>query len=188
MKKRSDYQAGAAGEAEVRPDGPRWTIVFVRELRHPPSRVWRALTDPAELREWAPFDSDRDLGRTGDATLTMAGGDGSEKSPASVRHAKPSALLEYTWGGDVLRWELEPIATGTRLTLRHTLDDRSWAAKVAAGWHICLDVADRLLAGDPIGRIVADDARRHGWERLDAAYSERFGIPSAGSPQARSNG
>ena len=185
--KRDSYQAGPPENAGVRPDGPRWTIVFVRELRHPPQRVWSALTDPAQLHEWAPFDADRDLGRTGDATLTMAGGDGTEKTPATVRLARPPELLEYTWGTDLLRWELVAIPTGTRLTLHHTLDDRSWAPKVAAGWHICLDVADRLLAGDPIGRIVADEARHHGWERLDEAYSKRFGIPHTDAPPASQN-
>jgi uncharacterized protein YndB with AHSA1/START domain len=150
----------------------------VRELRHPPERVWRALTDPEELRQWAPFDADRDLGRTGAATLTMAGGEEPETFAASVRRAEPVTLLEYTWGEDLLRWELEPIGSGTRLTLRHTVDDETWMPMVAAGWHICLDVADTLMAGEPIGRIVADDARNYGWERLNDAYAARFGIPS----------
>jgi uncharacterized protein YndB with AHSA1/START domain len=142
--------------------------------------VWRALTDPAELRQWAPFDSDRDLGRTGEATLTLAGAESPETSPASVRAAEPFTLLEYTWGDDVLRWELEPQGAGTRLTLRHTTDDGSWMPKVAAGWHICLDVADYLMAGEPIGRIVAEDAMNYGWERLNSAYGARFGIAGIG--------
>jgi len=86
-----------------------------------------------------------------------------------------SILLEYTWGEDVLRWELEAIATGTRLALRHTLSDRSWASKVAAGWHICLDVADHLLAGAPVGRIVAEEAFEYDWARLAREYGERLG-------------
>ena len=27
-------------------------------LRHPPAMVWQALTDPAHLSEWAPFDAE----------------------------------------------------------------------------------------------------------------------------------
>ena len=34
---------------------------LVRELRDPPAMVWQALTDPAQLSEWAPFDADRNL-------------------------------------------------------------------------------------------------------------------------------
>ena len=180
--KKDQYQPGLPAEAELRPAGPLWTLVFVRELAHPPQRVWRALTDPAELREWAPFDANRDLGRPGAGILTMAGGPAPEELPTTVRLAKAPTLLEYTWGTDVLRWELEPTQRGTRLTLSHTLDDRAWAPKVAAGWHICLDVAERFLSGKPIGRIVADEAKRHGWERLNAGYAQRLGVPDTGWP------
>ena len=178
------YQAGAAGDATVLTDGHRSTLVFVRELRHRPEKVWAALTNPSNLREWAPFDPDRNLGTTGQVTLTMAGPE-PEKIECSVTRAEAPRFLEYTWGGDVLHWELEEIATGTRLTLRHTLEDRSWAPRVAAGWHICLDVAERALDGHPIGRIVADAAKRVGWERLNAEYSQRFGIESPSSHASR---
>jgi len=63
MGSREQYAPGAASGAEIRKDGDNWTLVLVRDLRHPPARVWEALTDPAHLREWAPFDSDRNLGR-----------------------------------------------------------------------------------------------------------------------------
>jgi uncharacterized protein YndB with AHSA1/START domain len=174
--KRSDYQPGDLAEVSARADGERWTLVFVRELRHPPRAVWSALTDPAALAQWAPFDADRDLGRAGAATLTMAGGDGTEVSRVEVRRAEAPHLLEYTWDEDVLRWELEPIATGTRLTLRHTVADQTWIPRVAAGWHVCLDVADRMLAGDPVGRIVGEAAKQHGWQRLHDAYAARLPV------------
>ena len=61
MSHRDTYMPGPAA-AEVRKDGENWTLVLVRELRHPPQKVWKALTDPASLREWAPFDADADLG------------------------------------------------------------------------------------------------------------------------------
>lgn len=169
-----DYQAGECANARVEADGGRWALVFVRELAHPPHKVWSALTDPAALREWSPFDADRDLGRTGAAQLSMAGGPEPEFLAAEVRRAERPHLLEYTWGDDLLRWTLEEIPSGTRLTLRHTLDDRSWIPKVTAGWHICLDVAAFYLSGKPIGRIVADAAREHGWERLNDEYARRL--------------
>ncbi len=65
MSSREQYTPGSAAGAEVRKDGEKWTLVLVRELRHPPEKVWQALTDPAHLREWAPFDSDRSLGTVG---------------------------------------------------------------------------------------------------------------------------
>ena len=58
-------QPGPAAGAEVQKDGEKWTLVLVRDLRHPPAKVWQALTDPEHLREWAPFDADRNLGAVG---------------------------------------------------------------------------------------------------------------------------
>lgn len=178
----TDYQPGRAVDAEIRPRGDRWSLVFVRQLRHPPEKVWVALTDPDNLREWSPFDADRDLGSTGAATLTMVGTAEPEAFETEVRVADAPRVLEYTWGGDLVRWELEATESGTRLTLLHTLDDPVWLPKVAAGWHICIDVAERAIAGSPLGRIVAADAKRFGWERLNAEYAELFGVDDTGWP------
>src|SRR5262245_46325282 len=131
---------GPLSPVQVEPAGERWTLVMQRDLRHPPAKVWAALTEPDRLKQWAPFLSDRDLGRSGAATLTMIDGDEEYALPATVQRAEPPHLLVYTWGEDLLRWELAATATGTRLTLRHTLADRSWAPKIAAGWHLCLMV------------------------------------------------
>ena len=64
MSSRDKYQPGPAAGAEILKDGETWTLVFVRELRHPPTKVWQALTDPDQLREWAPFDADRSLAQS----------------------------------------------------------------------------------------------------------------------------
>ncbi|WP_173055102.1 SRPBCC domain-containing protein [Phytohabitans houttuyneae] len=174
---RSEYRPGPLADASVeRGDGDRWTLVFVRDFRHPREKVWGALVEPGQLREWAPFVPDRDLGGAGPATFTMLGGPDGESSPAEVLKVEPPALLVYDWGGDLMRWELEATGEGTRLTLRHTVRDRTWVPMVAAGWHICLDVADHLFAGDPIGSIVGDEAKEFGWEELREGYAERFGL------------
>ncbi len=114
--------------------------------------------------------------------LTLVGDPTQKSFESQVRYADAPRLLEYTWGDDVVRWEFEAIESGTRLTLHHTFDDRTWVPKAAAGWHICLDVAERALDGHPIGRIVAGDAKRFGWERLNADYAERFGVENTGWP------
>ncbi|WP_433292819.1 SRPBCC family protein [Actinoplanes sp. CA-030573] len=160
--------------AEMIPTGPSWTLIFIRELRQPPHEVWAALTDPAELDQWAPFAAKSSLAVTGDTTLTMIDGDERQDLPATVRTAAAPSLLEYTWGEDVLRWELEPAGTGTRLTLRHTLSHPDTGAMVAAGWHLCLDVLQHLLDGEPVGVIRGKDALNHGWEELRASYERQF--------------
>ena len=73
MATSQQYAPGAAFGAEVRKDGEKWTLVLVRELRHPPARVWQALTDPAHLSEWAPFDADRNLAAVGPVKLSTVG-------------------------------------------------------------------------------------------------------------------
>jgi uncharacterized protein YndB with AHSA1/START domain len=93
--------------------GDSWTLIFSRDLRHPPTKVWAALTDPDQLARWAPFTASRDLTNIGDATLTMVDGDVRHDLPASVTTSEPSSLLEYSWGPDVLRGELVPIGVDT---------------------------------------------------------------------------
>jgi uncharacterized protein YndB with AHSA1/START domain len=150
-------------------------------LRHPPTKVWQALTDPAQLREWAPFDTDRNLATTGPVKLSTVGAPAPLISESSVTRAEAPRLLEYGWGGNDIRWELEPLAGGTRLTLWHNIG-RKFVAMGAAGWHICFDVLDRLLAGHPIGRIVGGDAMNFEWQRLNAEYSKQFGIEAINPP------
>src|SRR5258707_13888460 len=65
MADRTQYTPGPASGARIRKDGEKWTLVLVRELRHSPEKVWQALTDPAHLREWAPFEADGSLGTAG---------------------------------------------------------------------------------------------------------------------------
>jgi uncharacterized protein YndB with AHSA1/START domain len=176
MTDRDEYSPGPAGGAHVEKDGEKWTLVLVRDLRHPPAKVWTALTDPEHLREWAPFDSDRNLGTTGTANLTTVGAPSQHVTETRVKRADAPRLLEFSWGGQDIRWELEPLeGSGTRLTLWHNID-RRFIAMGAAGWHLCLDVLDRSLAGHPIGRIVGPDAMNFpGFQRLHAEYAKQFG-------------
>ena len=183
MSSREKYSPGAAAGAEVQKDGNRWTLVLVRELRHPPAKVWQALTDPAHLREWAPFDADRNLGTTGPVQLSTVGTPTPQLSETTVKRAEAPRLLEYSWGDNDLRWVLEPLGSGTRLTLWAVID-RRFIAWGAAGWHICFDVLERLLAEEPIGRIVAAEALQlEGWQRLCAEYGKQFGVESPDWPQ-----
>jgi uncharacterized protein YndB with AHSA1/START domain len=184
MSNRDEYMPGPAAGAEVRKDGEKWTLVLVRELRHPPEKVWKALVDPASLREWAPFDADRSLGAVGIVRLTTVGTPTPQTSETRVTRAEEPRHLEYRWGENDMRWQLEPLGGGTRLTLWHNID-RGFISMGAAGWHICLDVLERLLAQDPIGRIVGGEAMKFGWPRLNTEYAKRFAIePQSWPPKA----
>ena len=177
MSSAEPYAPGPAEGAEVRKDGDSWTLVLVRELSYPREKVWMALTEPEHLREWAPFDADRSLAAVGTAHLTTAGAPSPLVSATEVKRADAPRLLEFTWGGRDIRWQLEPLEDGgTRLTLWHNID-RRFISMGAAGWHICFGVLERLLSGRPIGRIVGADAMQLGdWQRLNAEYAARFAI------------
>ena len=182
MSNREKYVPGRAAGARVQKEGEKWTLVLARELHHPPALVWQALTDPAQLSEWAPFDADRNLAAVGPVRLSTVGTPTPQVSESTVTRAEAPRLLEYSWGGNELLWELEPHGTGTRLTLWHHID-RGYISWGAAGWHICFDVLDRLLAGDPIGRIVGADALQFGgWQRLNSEYAKQFGVETPGWP------
>ncbi len=180
MIKGEEYTAGPAHGARVQKrEGEKWTLILVRELRYSREKIWQALTEPAHLREWAPFDVDRNLGRIGTVKLTWTG---TQKAiETKVTRAERLQVLEF---GDH-RWELEEIAGGTRLTLWSNID-RRFVAWGAAGWHIAFDVLDRLLGAKPIGRLAADDpARMAAWQRLVAEYGEQFGVkPSPAAPKS----
>jgi len=135
MSNREKYVPGPAAGAEIQKDGENWTLTLVRELRHPPAMVWQALTDPAHLSEWAPFDADRNLAAVGPVKLSTVGTPTLQVSESTVKRAEAPRLLEYSWGGNDLRWELEPLGSGTRLTLWHNIDGR-FISGGAAGWHI----------------------------------------------------
>src|ERR1700722_12910392 len=176
MTERERYTPGSASGTAVRKDGEKWTLILVRELRHSPEKVWQALTDPAHLREWAPFEIAGSLGTVGTVKLTWVG----TPTPleTTVTRADAPEVLEY---GDI-RWELEAVGGGTRLTLWHNIDRRfiSWGA---ASWHICLDILDNLLRGTPIGRLVGGEAMKfEGWQRLKAEYATQFGVETPNRP------
>lgn len=177
MTTREQYAPGPATGARVEKDGDKWTLVLVRELHHAPEKVWRALTDPAELRDWAPYDADKNLGKAGtQVKLTTVGAPAPHVVETTVKRADAPKALEFEWGGGDLRWDLQPHGKGTRLTLWAKID-RRYVAMGAAGWHICLDVLEHLLDGDPVGRMAGVEVMKfNGWRRLNAEYGKEFGV------------
>jgi uncharacterized protein YndB with AHSA1/START domain len=154
----------------------KWTLVLVRELRHAPDKVWQALTDPVQLREWAPFITDGSLGVVGTVKLTWVGASAPIETKVTLVEA-PRALAY----GD-MRWELEASGSGTRLTL-WAMIDRRFVSMGAAGWHISFDVLDHLLNGTPIGRMAGGDATKFaGWQRLNDEYAKQFGVKAPSWP------
>ena len=82
----------------------------------------------------------------------------------------PPRAVEYSWEGEVLRWELDARGGGTLLIFTHTFDDKAKAARDASGWDICLASLEANLAGLPVESFTAER-----FETLFADYARRFG-------------
>jgi uncharacterized protein YndB with AHSA1/START domain len=150
--------------------GDRARLSYERLLRHPRERVWRALTDPDDLRAWFPTDIVGD--RAAGAALTFPFPD--QDLPAmsgEMLRFEPPALLEMSWGpDDVVRFELSAApddAGGTgwcALTLVVDFTPLGKAARDGAGWHECLDLLGSHLAGGErwgLGQRWAPIAQRY---------------------------
>ena len=164
----------------LRQAGERWQVVFTRRLPHPPARVWRALVEPDELRAWFPSTIDGE--RRAGAALQF-GFDGMAEPMEGTLHVfDPPNVLELSWGGDRLRFELAPDGDGTTLTLIDSLEALGKAARDAAGWHVCLVHLVDALDGRPPREVA--------WRPLNDEYVERFGPqastigPPEGHPEA----
>jgi len=104
MTDSQQYTPGPASGAQVRKEGEKWTLILVRELGHPPEKVWQALTDPAHLREWAPFEVDGSLGTVGTVKLTWVG------TPTASRRSQGTRVQRYPVGTRSLWWRHTPDA------------------------------------------------------------------------------
>lgn len=176
--------------------GGQHVLRFERWYPHPVERVWRAVTAPDEMAQWFPsaVEGERAVG----AALTFA--DEAQRQAAieageptrvegpiftgRVTVWDPPAVFSFTWGGELLRYELHPDGDGTRLVSTQVLSHPSLSARNGAGWHACLGALDALLL-DPVADDV-DDAGDPGdadagedWPDLYQRYQERIGPPLA---------
>jgi uncharacterized protein YndB with AHSA1/START domain len=145
-----------------------WRLRYERRLSHSPEQVWRALTEREQLAAWFPTEIYGE--RAPGASLTFSHVD--QDLPAmqgTMLRYEPPTLLEFTWGGDTLLFEVLPDGDGSRLTLVVGLDELGKASRDGAGWHECLDLLETTLAGGrgwPLGQH---------WRELAPAYVAAFG-------------
>jgi uncharacterized protein YndB with AHSA1/START domain len=154
-------------------DGGRWRLRFTRTLRHPPEKVWRAVTEPEHLAGWFPTTIEGERAPGARLRFAFPGGQ-AEPFDGEMTAFEPPRLMELQWGPDRLRIELRPVPEGTELTLLDTLDERGRAARDGAGWHTCLDALTATLEGDDAARAVMGR-----WSEVHPGYVERFGPEAA---------
>jgi uncharacterized protein YndB with AHSA1/START domain len=156
-------------------DGARPAVRLERQLADPPSIVWQALTDREQLRSWFPCDVVVAGGRwqVGAAiTFVFPPGVIDMTLTGEVLAVDEPNTLAFTWGEEILRFELYANDAGTRLVLVDELP-AAFAARNAAGWDDCLD---RLAGLSP-----ASDAWRAHFATYAAAFEPALG-PQEGPP------
>ena len=187
MTNLEQYTPGPASGAQIRKAGEKWTLILVRELRHSPEKSRQALTGPSASRasgaplrrRWEPGH-----GWSHGESFTTVGAPAQRVSETTVTRADAPKVLEYNWGGFDMRWELEALAGGTRLTLWTNIGHR-FISMGAAGWHICFDVLDRLRPAElRLRRLVGPEAEqvRRSWQRLNAGSAKQFGVETLNWP------
>lgn len=140
---------GAEGEAAVRVEGDG--IVGEVEIAAPPRRVFRALSDPAELKAWwgardaywvEEWRADVRVGGSWDAVCRNAAGQPSRVHGVFLEVDPPRRLV-YTWNPSwvsmpetTVEFDVEPRGRGTLLRMRHTGFGAATAAREnhAQGW------------------------------------------------------
>jgi uncharacterized protein YndB with AHSA1/START domain len=162
------------GEGQLEHREGRWQLRFTRRLRHPPERVWRALTEPDDLAAWFPCDIEGE--RRAGAPLRFVFREGeAEPVDGEMLVFDAPRVLELRWAaGETLRFKLRPDGDGTVLTLVNAFDEVGKAARDAAGWHGCLDLLGARLAGEP-----SPPRPEERWAEVHPVYVERFGPEAA---------
>nr|WP_042185635.1 SRPBCC family protein [Kibdelosporangium sp. MJ126-NF4]CEL16793.1 hypothetical protein [Kibdelosporangium sp. MJ126-NF4]CTQ91978.1 hypothetical protein [Kibdelosporangium sp. MJ126-NF4] len=154
------------------------TLRFERRLRHAPTKVWRAVTDPAELVNWFPAAVEAELRPGAPMRFTFP-------DEAVVDGAWTGEVLEvdepkvfmYRWNLDVLRFELIPDGNGCLLVFTQTVGGGGTgllgAGRTAAGWDECLDAMQAQLDG-----VTPEKSPQAGTNWLSRAegYIEQFGL------------
>ena len=164
--------------------GGKAVLRFERRLAHPPEKVFRAISEPAELAHWFPAKVETELRAGAPIRFEFEDVD-FEAPPGEMLEVDPPKLLAYAWGDGVLRWEVVPEGAGCRLHFTHTLGGgdawggRLAAARQAAGWDVCLAALEARLAGTAGGELD--------WFPRQEAYVERFGL-AEGEVRAHADG
>jgi uncharacterized protein YndB with AHSA1/START domain len=150
------------------------TLRFERRLRHPPAKVWRAVTEPAEMKYWFPATVEVELAPGAPMRFTfpedaVADGDWD----GEVLEVDEEKVFMFRWNEDVLRIELTPDGDGCLLVFSQTLSGGHvgllGAGRTAAGWDACLD---QLLA--QLDDTAAPE--RADWHTPMAHYIDKFGL------------
>ena len=157
------------------------TIRFARTFPHPPATVWAAISEPAQLEKWFPTTVEFTQLRAGEPVVFRFQHVDFPPLSGEIRNVDAPRRLEFSWGDDLLRFELEEADGGgaCRLSFTVALDAADKAARDGAGWEECLDDLALSLAGG-VRQGPSDEGRWQGYYR---EYKQRGFPATAPIPQ-----
>lgn len=134
-------------------------LTLERFLAHPPEVVWRAVTDPTEVRRW--FLTEAQVEAWVGGRVDLVTGSYRLHATGKVVAWDPPRLYEYEWNiaprasfpeGEraVVRWELRPENGGTLLVVTHRDLTRRTAGVFGVGMEAFLDRLVAQLSGEPL--------------------------------------
>jgi uncharacterized protein YndB with AHSA1/START domain len=134
------------------------TIAFEVDLKHPPEKVWRALTEPSLLAEWllptVGFDLKPDAEFMLKAPQAYPGWDGTVN--CRFVEIEPLRKLKYTWNvpflETVVTFTLKPTPAGTHLTIVQSgfkADQKRESGGARYGWRMMGERLEDLLGRMP---------------------------------------
>ena len=135
-------------EAVLFRTGARPVLRFERHLARPVDIVWRAVTDPEEMRAWFPTHIVIDEWKAGAELTHEFEGHDIDPLPGTVLEWDPPRRVSFTWGTDTIGFELAPAPDGGTIFVLTEELGASIAARNAAGWEVCLDRLEHGTAGE----------------------------------------
>lgn len=171
------------GTLTTRSDGTS-VVAFDRVIARPVAKVWAAISDPALLKNWLgdvevePRVGGKFVIHFRNSKVFMTG---------KITAFEPERVIEYTWlenydmPQSLVRWELAPEGSGTRLKLTHTVPPDAMkkdTVEFLGGWHQFLDVLPDAVDGKFVPYGYEDE------KRIAAEYRAKY----LGKPLIEENG
>lgn len=133
---------------------PTVTIRLHRHLPVVPGRLFHSLSDSAELSAWMKFPATAGPGL---GTHIMVEFSKTDVLDGIICVYEPDREFAYTWGDSVVKFTIQPHASGeSPLLLTHSGVTPDLAAGLAAGWHAFLDQLQHHLVATPRTSTDAD--------------------------------